>query len=90
MKTSLKFVLYADPGHGWLKVKREQAIKLLGPRFREITSYSYQRGDSVYLEEDCDFGLLFECAKAKGIEIKYAVKHTNRNSKIRNYECFKP
>lgn len=41
-----------DPGHGWLEVNRSD-LKLLEID-KQITGYSYQKDDKVYLEEDCD------------------------------------
>lgn len=46
------FFHHIDPGHSWFAVKREL---LIGVGVLHLTSpYSYQRGDTVYLEEDCD------------------------------------
>ena len=47
MKT---IVYYTDPGHGWFAVKRAELAQLgiLG----QVSHYSYQRGRTVYLEED--------------------------------------
>ena len=46
------FRFYSDAGHGWLAVKRSLLIDLgiIG----DITGCSYQKGDTVYLEEDKD------------------------------------
>ena len=49
------FHFYADPGHGWLAVKKHY-LHSFGIASR-ITSYSYQRGDTAYLEEDCDLSV---------------------------------
>ena len=43
---------FSDPGHGWLKVKKAELVKF--GLIESISSYSYERNDSVYLEEDCD------------------------------------
>jgi hypothetical protein len=71
---------YADPGHGWLKVKLSELVKL--NILHEISQYSYIRKDDVYLEEDCDLSVFM---KAKGIDIKFREHHSNKSSKIRNY-----
>ncbi|GAI27681.1 unnamed protein product, partial [marine sediment metagenome] len=47
-----KFDFYSDPSHGWLKVQRKELAEL-GIE-NEISVYSYQKGDAVYLEEDSD------------------------------------
>lgn len=83
-----RFVIYTDPGHGWLAVKRS-LLQQLGIEHL-ITPYSYQRGQTVYLEEDCDFSRFHHAAKAAGIEPNYFTKHTDRRSPIRSYACFVP
>jgi len=76
---------YSDPGHGWLKVSRDE-LKELGLT-ETITSFSYQRGKDVYLEEDCDASAFFKAKQEKqGITIKFRDHYAGeRVSKIRNY-----
>jgi len=57
----MKLNVYNDPGHGWVAIKRSVLIKL-GIEHK-ITSYSYQRGQTVYLEEDCDASTLISAAR---------------------------
>lgn len=83
-----KFRYYQDPSHGWVAVKRD-LLKQLGIEDR-ITPYSFQRGQTVYLEEDCDMPKFHEAAKAAGIELNYFSVHTNKNSPIRSYDRFVP
>lgn len=82
-----KFNCYADPGHAWLKVPMKLlAVLGIGD---EITPFSYMRGDYAYLEEDCDvtrFHIAYVRKYETNPEIK--VRHTNRQSKIRNYNHF--
>lgn len=52
-----------DPGHGWLAVKREELIAM--GILHHITSYSYQKGATVYLEEDCDASTFVEAYKTQ-------------------------
>ena len=84
---------YSDGSHGWLKVPRKLLIKLdlLG----HISCYSYMRGDFVYLEEDSDCTIFFNCLESKfganaSNEFKRKVKthYSERPSRIRNYSCF--
>lgn len=82
------FVFYEDPGHAWMKVSRAE-LKKLGLE-EKISSYSYQRGDSVYLEEDCDASLFLKALRDTGAEIKIKEQFTNRCSKIRGYDHFRP
>lgn len=81
----ITLVFRADPGHGWLKCKRE----LLGKFNVEPTPYSYERNGQVYLEEDCDAPKLLEALKAAGVEVKIKSKHTNKQSKIRSYNSYR-
>ena len=84
----MKLNVYNDPGHGWVAIKRSVLIKL-GIEHK-ITSYSYQRGQTVYLEEDCDMSTLISAARAAGITFGFVEKYTNKRSPIRSYETFKP
>jgi hypothetical protein len=82
MKVVKKTFLH-DCEHGWLSVKRKE-IKDLGIGHK-ISSYSYMKGMSVYLEEDCDAEVYINAQKSRGVkvEIKHG-KHTNR-SHVRSY-----
>lgn len=46
------YIFHMDPGHGWLAVKLAEleALNIAD----KITPYSYQRGQTAYLEEDQD------------------------------------
>lgn len=81
------FQVYNDPGHAWAKVPRK-TLKDLGIEDK-ITSYSYQRGDYAYLEEDCDLSTLISALKARGIQPVFREYHGNKISRIRNYESYK-
>jgi len=82
-------ILYLqDPGHGWFSVKRA-ALDALGVLDR-VSSYSYQRGASVYLEEDCDASLLFNAVRERfGRHPVYESRHTDRVHPIRSYLHFR-
>ena len=67
MKT---YFFYTDPGHGWLEVPRALLHEL--NIAEKISAYSYQRGDSVYLEEDCDYFLFHQAMKKAGREYQTA------------------
>lgn len=82
-----RFKFYPDAGHGWLAVKRKLLIEL--GILNKITGYSYQKGQTVYLEEDCDASTFIDALKEKGIE--YDIIHPNNwpdRSPIRSYEYF--
>ncbi len=82
------FNFYADPGHGWISVKK-QFLNDLGIA-SQITHFSYQRGDTAYLEEDCDASVFLAALKEAGIEADIRHHHTDRRSKIRSYESYSP
>jgi len=54
-----KFIFHSDPGHGWLAVKISD-LTAVGIDIRDISEYSYMKGKTVYLEEDCDASLFIE------------------------------
>lgn len=80
-----KYRFYTDAGHGWLAVKRNE-LKELG-LLSKISSYSYEKGNTVYLEEDCDASLFIAAKKAKGEEVAFVESHVSR-SPIRSYNSF--
>ena len=53
----------SDPGHGWLRVTRTE-LNGLGIA-DQISSCSYQKGQYVYLEEDCDAPVFEKAWEAK-------------------------
>ena len=77
-----EFYFYTDPGHGWLDVPRS-LLHELGIAER-VSRYSYQRGESVFLEEDCDYSLFRKAMMDAGREFTTADIHTDGNSFIRS------
>jgi len=85
---TIKIKVYSDPGHAWGAVKRK-VLDQLGIT-NNITEYSYQKGGTVYLEEDCDLGTLLTTLRDKNIGFTVVEKNSaNRYSPIRSYERFK-
>lgn len=78
------YKFYEDPGHGWLAVKRAELIAL--GIAEKITAYSYQRGATVYLEEDCDADTFI---KAKGGNVEYETIY-HAHTPIRSYAPYNP
>jgi hypothetical protein len=81
-------VFHSDPGHGWLAVKVSD-LKMLGIETK-ISSFSYVKGKTVYLEEDCDMSTFIEAAKAKGIEVKVKEGNQRDRSPIRYFKSYSP
>lgn len=86
MQKQFTVIVYADPGHAWAKVKRS-VLQNLGIADK-VSSYSFQRGDYAYLEEDCDFPLLIAALQQHNTRIKCVEKHTDKQSRVRNYERY--
>lgn len=79
------YIFHTDPGHGWLAVKRKELIKL--NILDKVSSCSYQRGGTVYLEEDCDATLFWNAKEAIGEKVDYRSSYQN-NTPIRRYARF--
>ena len=78
---------YHDPGHGWLAVKVDE-LKELGIT-KKISVYSYQKGCTVYLEEDADMMEYIRAQQRKGVEVNVTeIRHKIRSS-IRSYAQYK-
>jgi hypothetical protein len=81
-------VMHSDPGHAWLAVKLSE-IKMLGIE-TEISSYSYVKGKTAYLEEDCDAGKFIQAMRAKGIEVEVKDGSCRERSPIRYFKSYSP
>jgi len=79
------YVFHSDAGHGWLAVKRKELIAL--GILDKISTCSYQRGNTVYLEEDCDAALFIEAMNAIGKPFQYRESDVEY-SPIRGYDRF--
>ena len=77
---------YDDPAHGWIAVPRQwlTAFGIAG----DISGYSYQRGETVYLEEDQDATTFDRAAKAEGYRLFVDHRNTNVLSPIRFYDRY--
>ncbi|MEQ1674719.1 MAG: hypothetical protein ABL865_06780 [Candidatus Nitrotoga sp.] len=81
------FDIYTDPGHGWMAIKKQLLVNL--EIASKITSFSYQRGDTAYLEEDCDISIFFDAyLKHTGEKSVFKEHHTDKQSKIRSYDSY--
>jgi len=87
-----RLIFYEDARHGWLEVERS-LLKALGIE-KDITDFSYQRENMVYLEEDADATCFWEALEAAGftpeqigaIVIKVSYRE---HSPIRSYDSYK-
>jgi hypothetical protein len=83
---TLTFKYYSDPAHGWVAVKKKLLVEL--GIADQISPYSYHKGQTAYLEEDCDAARLEHALKQNGITVSYVTKTTNNRSPIRSYESY--
>ena len=84
MNKDKTYIFHSDSGHGWLAVKRNELTEL--NITEKISHYSYQKGNTVYLEEDRDATLFFyEFKKKFNIELQFSRSYINGNSPIRSY-----
>ncbi len=82
----MKFNVYSDPQHGWCKVKRSLLVKLCIDN--DISSFSYERGEYVYLEEDRDMNIFITAMNNESIKFSFNELNGNRSSRIRNYNRY--
>ena len=87
------WTFYSDPGHSWLKVARKDVVA--AGVADKVSVCSFQRGDYVYLEEDCDAEAFLVAVQAIGgydwstIKDTLKEKSTDRRSKIRSYQSYR-
>ena len=87
MEKTFTCIVYSDPSHAWAKVKRQVLVNL--GIDKEVSRYSYQYKDNVYLEEDCDLSLLYQRLLKDDVRMKFVEKHTDKDSRIRSYERYR-
>lgn len=80
------FKFYSDPSHGWLAVKTKELVDL--GIANKISSFSYKRGQTSYLEEDCDAGIFLKMLDSLGVEYEFDERHTNKRHPIRSYPSY--
>jgi hypothetical protein len=83
-----QYTFHEDPGHGWLEVTRTELVRL-GIASR-ISAYSYQKGDSVFLEEDCDANTFAHAKKAAGEAVSEVTTVYNDDAPCRGYDRYRP
>jgi len=87
MTKKISIKVFADPGHAWARIAKSKLVKL--GIADKISTYSYQKGENAFLEEDCDLSVLITALRERGYEIRFNESHTNRQSKIRNYNTYR-
>jgi len=78
----VNITLHCDPGHSWGEIKMgDLPLKLR----KKISPYSFVKGDSLFLEEDCDLGLAVDFYKESGVTFSVKSVIYNKDCKIRRY-----
>jgi len=87
------YVFHEDAGHGWLEVPRDELVEL--GIMEQISTYSSQNGQCVYLEEDCDMVVFIKakCGTSEMEELEdWWAMNVKENyvdrSPIRRYKTF--
>lgn len=75
------YKFHSDAGHGWLAVSKAELVRL--GIADQITEYSYQHGEIVYLEEDVDAGLFISARALTDEDIQEV--YDGDHSFIRSY-----
>lgn len=86
IQKKLKITQHHDAGHGWFAVKRDVVDETIG--LKNVSRYSYQKGKTVYLEEDRDATLFIESIQEQGIDYEFKLGKHQETSPIRYYEPF--
>lgn len=83
---ALQVRYHQDPSHGWLEVPRSELVA--AGIANKVSRYSYQRGNTVYLEEDCDAPLFVQACQRRGIDVLPIAVFTEAESFIRRLDPF--
>jgi hypothetical protein len=82
------YIFHEDPGHGWLavKLKELQDLNIVD----KISSCSYIRGKTAYLEEDCDLSIFMEAREKAGkpLNINDTKRSFQEHTPIRGYDLY--
>ena len=82
----MKYIFHHDASHGWLQVPRRELLEL-GIE-HQITAYSYQYLDIVYLEEDDDASTFINALKARGQTPNITERYDGDTSNIRRFQHY--
>lgn len=82
----MKITYHNDGGHGWYAVKRKK-LEEMGI-LNKVSVFSYERGGTVYLEEDCDATLLFNALSEEEKQQIIVTNSYRDYSPIRSYARF--
>lgn len=81
------YTFYTDHNHEWLAVERSELDEM--GITDQISGYSYQADDIVYLEGDFDAELFIKAKERLGIAVIFDT-HFDKVTPIRGYKRYKP
>jgi hypothetical protein len=79
--------MISDPGHGWLEVPVSELVRL--GIAKQISPYSYRKGQMAYLEEDMDAGTYLQALQDAGEPRPNLVEVYQEHTPIRNYPKYR-
>lgn len=82
----MKIIYHNDGGHGWYAVKRKK-LESMGI-LNNVSGFSYERGETVYLEEDCDASLFFNALSEEEKQQIIVIDSYHDRSPVRGYSRF--
>ena len=80
------YIFHTDPGHGWLAVPYKDLVELNIQD--KISDYSYSKGATAYLEEDCDAAVFINAYKAKFGKMFAFRQSYKENTPIRYFDDY--
>lgn len=86
VKAKLHIRKYQDAKHAWYAVKRVLLEKF--GLLDKVSVFSYERGGTVYLEEDCDGKMFTDYLISNNIPYTVELVRDSDISPIRGYPCF--
>jgi len=83
----MKINIFSDSSHGWAEVKLSE-LERLGIA-QKISRYSYVKGETAFLEEDCDLAVYLDALRSAGEVFEFQEHHTHGDSFIRGYNAYR-
>ena len=92
MALTYKFDVLSDPMHAWVKIHKRHLSYFFGEHWRKhFTSFSYEKGDYAYLEEDQDASTLIKGIRDQGFDVEFRERNqSSKLSRVRSYDHLAP
>jgi len=79
-----KYTVWTDAHHAWIEVPKRE-VKQLG-LLDKISTYSFEKGDNLYLEEDIDGKMFLDRINEDIFELD---ERYEEESRVRKYKPYK-